>query len=664
MSDHLPIITKLAIESLSLDPVKQLSTQYQWNTLTRQQIADSYGNRVRALSNNIPVPDPTGATSADLDAYYASIVKVLRDACDETIPKSRFSPFLKPRWKSDIAPLHAEMRLRRRAWIAGNRPQHRDSPLFHEYKNAKRVFRSKLRNIYISLEREFYASVDEAACVDQNLFWSLINRKRKKKGLPSLELSVNEIIYREPAEKLKVWAEYFSDMYSPSEGNEKYDNDHLSRIKIAVNDMAHKSLHNNSSILDRFISEDEISSAVKTLKTKKSPGCDLIANEHILFAGDALTRHLARFFNLCLKLEHFPMNALYGVIVPLPKAGKQRVSQLKDDRGITLLTCLYKLFEKIVLERFRRFSVNTTVELSHSLQFAYKRKLCSVMTSFTLQETINHFIERNSVAFCCFLDASSAFDSVCHDGPFFKLFKMGINGKMWRVLRSIYLNMNSCVSFDGLKSDWFPIKRSVRQGGVLSAWLYIIYVNDLLVALENRSIGANINNVFYCSPMQADDLALIALCKNDLEEMINICYDYSRKWRYTLNPTKTVVTVFGESSSRFSKMKSKRKWFLGSIYEQPWYKHVGILRYANQRSVERTLISCRKLRGTFISIVGVGLHPQSMNPLTGRKIYERIVLALIGNYTIRTVRRFPLLFINLTKPFVINYRSAACFVPW
>ena len=121
---------------------------------------------------------------------------------------------------------------------------------------------------------------------------------------------------------------------------------------------------------------------------------------------------------------------------------------------------------------------------------------------------------------------------------------MGENGKRWRVLRSIYSNMNSCVSFEGLKSDWFPIKQSVRQDGVLSAWLYIFYVNDLLVALENRPIGANINNVFYGSPMQADDLALIALCKHDLEEMINICYDYSRKWRYTLNPTKTAVTVF------------------------------------------------------------------------------------------------------------------------
>ena len=60
-------------------------------------------------------------------------------------------------------------------------------------------------------------------------------------------------------------------MYSPSEGNEKYDNEHLSRIKIAVKDMSHKSLDNNSSILDSDISEDEITSAVKTLKTKKRP---------------------------------------------------------------------------------------------------------------------------------------------------------------------------------------------------------------------------------------------------------------------------------------------------------------------------------------------------------------------------------------------------------
>ena len=298
------------------------------------------------------------------------------------------------------------------------------------------------------------------------------------------------------------------------------------------------------------------------------------------------------------------------------------------------MSFLYKLFEKVILERLRQFSLASGTALSHPLQFAYKRQSCSLMTSFTLQETVKHFLKRSSVVYCCFLDAASAFDVVWHDGLLYKLYELGVNGKMWRILRNIYSNMNSCISLDGLMSDWFPIKQSVRQGGVLSAWLCIIYVNKLLVELEKRSLGTYIHNTFYGSPMQADDLALLSICKQDLDNMIKICYEYSIKWRYTLNPNKTVITVFKNSGKRPSKSERRRTWSLGdnTISEQAWYKHVGILLYSNLRTVERTLTACRKLRGTFVSIVGVGLHPHSMNPITGRKIYERIVLpsALYG----------------------------------
>ena len=128
--------------------------------------------------------------------------------------------------------------------------------------------------------------------------------------------------------------------------------------------------------------------------------------------------------------------------------------------------------------------------------------------------------------------------------------------------------------------------------------------------------------------MQADVLALLSICKQDLDNMIKICYEYSIKWRYTLNPNKTVITVFRNSMKRPSKSEPRRTWPLGdnTISEQAWYKHVGILLYSNLRTVERTLTACRKLKGILVSIVGVGLHPHSMNPITGRIIYERIVL--------------------------------------
>ena len=176
------------------------------------------------------------------------------------------------------------------------------------------------------------------------------------------------------------------------------------------------------------------------------------------------------------------------------------------------------------------------------------------------------------------LDAASAFDHVWQDGLFYKLFNVGINGRLWRVLRSGYSNVRSCVSFDGILSRWSDVRQSVRQGGVLSAWLYVIFMNALPDTLENNNVGAFIGSDFYGCHMQADDVALVALTKDDLNKMMTISYDYSRKWRYRLNPSKTVILVFGESPSEHKRLSKSRDWKLGneSVLELDEHKHVGV----------------------------------------------------------------------------------------
>ena len=48
-------------------------------------------------------------------------------------------------------------------------------------------------------------------------------------------------------------------------------------------------------------------------------------------------------------------------------------------------------------------------------------------------------------------------------------------------------------------------------------------MNDLPKQLQNANVGATISNKFYGCPMQADDVALLALTKHDLEAMMKIC---------------------------------------------------------------------------------------------------------------------------------------------
>ena len=67
------------------------------------------------------------------------------------------------------------------------------------------------------------------------------------------------------------------------------------------------------------------------------------------------------------------------------------------------------------------------------------------------------------------------------------MWEMGIKGKMWRVVRSLYVNNRSCIFLEGKSSDYFSINQGVAQGCTLSPTLFLIYINGLLCEIEKHS---------------------------------------------------------------------------------------------------------------------------------------------------------------------------------
>ena len=55
----------------------------------------------------------------------------------------------------------------------------------------------------------------------------------------------------------------------------------------------------------------------------------------------------------------------------------------------------------------------------------------------------------------------------------------GVKGKMWRIVKSVYETVESCVKVDQSFTDWFVIETGVRQGCVLSPLLYALFINGL-----------------------------------------------------------------------------------------------------------------------------------------------------------------------------------------
>ncbi len=192
--------------------------------------------------------------------------------------------------------------------------------------------------------------------------------------------------------------------------------------------------------------------------------------------------------------------------------------------------------------------------------------------------------------------------------------------------------MSSRVLCKGHSSKWFTVQQGTRQGGVISPFLFLLFIDELLGKLESSGVGYSVGANNCCCPTVADDMVLASLSKQGLDAMMQMCYEYSIKWRYVYNPGKSAVIVFNESANHF--MTQSRTWNLGSAYvmEKIKYNHLGVLCHKYLHVDDSVNEACNKLRGTFLSIVNSGIYENGLHPLTSKAIYETLVLpkALYG----------------------------------
>ena len=132
------------------------------------------------------------------------------------------------------------------------------------------------------------------------------------------------------------------------------------------------------------------------------------------------------------------------------------------------------------------------------------------MCILAFKEAILKYHDLSSNVYTCFLDASKAFDRVNHLKLFTTLGKRNVPMYIIRIVIFWYTSQTMYVRWNNTMSTGFNVSNGVRQGGILSPYLFCIYVNELSKMLNKVHVGCFVETMLVNHLMYADDLVLLS----------------------------------------------------------------------------------------------------------------------------------------------------------
>ena len=228
-------------------------------------------------------------------------------------------------------------------------------------------------------------------------------------------------------------------------------------------------------------------------------------------------------------------------------------------RPVALLPVISKLAERHVQQQILQYLENTGQVSDYHHGF---RERCSTTTVLIeIMDTIAIAADENTITATMSIDESAAFDCVQHSILEKKLEYYGLDTRTRHWIHSYLENRSGYVSIGSGKSNLKNSPHGVPQGSVLGPLMYLIYVNDMPMIVEDERCESPAhrnpeklfgNNCTSCGklPTFADDAVFLvagrsrATLQDKIETKFEIIKQYLNSHGLEINDHKTSLTEF------------------------------------------------------------------------------------------------------------------------
>ena len=508
-SDHLPLLAKVSCPSLPIGSNtpdckarKPTQLQLRWDKADTSSFYYHTGNQLNPLLIKL---DETLSRykSGDIedacdciDELYYDVVNTLV-ACAKNFVPVRRKCYYKFWWDEGLDTLKEAAIESDRLWKAVGKP--RFGTIFDNKQHARMQYRKRIREGKRMNDVVYSNELNDALLrKDSSTFWKCWRSKfEPTNNCTQIDGCVDDDTI------VEKFAAYFSDCYSCNSVNQK----------VALMQEYNKMRENYCGFPCPTISFDTelVSKVMLDLKRGKAADIDGLSNEHLLFSHPVLPVILSRLFDLILCSRYIPFGFKQSYIVPIPKVQDVRTKAMtcNDFRGIAISPVIAKVFEYCFLSKFQ------SLFATDKNQFGFKKGISCSNAIYSVRKFVDRYVTAGCTVNLCAIDLSKAFDKVNHHALFIKLMKRHIPIQLLEVLENLFYCCYSYVKWNNVWSSVIKINLGVRQGSVLSPFLFALYLDDLSDLCSSIK-GCGI--VLY-----ADDILLLSTSITQLERLLHVC---------------------------------------------------------------------------------------------------------------------------------------------
>eukprot|EP00111_Clytia_hemisphaerica_P001565 TCONS_00004470-protein len=417
-------------------------------------------------------------------------------------------------------------------WRDQGFPRSQDNVTYQRYIFARKRFRNMVKRAKNQANVDHFINVDNLKNLDPRSYWKSIKvNKASTQKLFTINGKTTS------SEITTEFHNHFENLLNTPRTQNIDNTKSRTRLQELLTTLE------RSTSTDFYISECDVKQAILSLsKNKTRDPFNLRAEHYIHASNDVFIQHITELINKLFQTSTIPSALCTSLIIPLVKNHKKPLSDPNNYRGISIIPIITKIAELVIIKKCPNIKNN------NPSQFGFVNGSSTIHAEILIQDTIHYYNKNDSPVYVCSLDAEKAFDCCNWQVLFEKLsVREDIPNEILKFLIKLYLNSESAIMYNGHKTKSFNLSQGVRQGSLLSPYLYNFYTEDLLAKIKDLKIGATLGNGLNTSIIAyADDLILLSPTLRSLQVMIDKCIEYGQEHGLKFNHSKTQFCISGK----------------------------------------------------------------------------------------------------------------------